>query len=77
MPSLRNWKCIQTSDTQTVPYSNMKQELRTPVRSTIAPNMIGNTGFDCWGRFQSLVNTSKIVIHEMKRNRSFKVFDLL
>src|SRR5690606_1693980 len=34
-------KYIQIRETQTTPYSSMKQEERTPVRSTSAPNMIG------------------------------------
>ncbi|MCY1181093.1 hypothetical protein D9M73_215780 [compost metagenome] len=36
-------KYIQIRETQTTPYISMKQELRTPVRSTRAPKRIGRT----------------------------------
>ncbi|MNW03223.1 hypothetical protein D3C71_1991280 [compost metagenome] len=47
LPSSGRWRIslryIQARDTQTTPYNNMKQEERTPVRSTSAPNRIGRT----------------------------------
>jgi hypothetical protein len=41
------------------------------------PNVTGDSGFHRWCYSQGFVNPAEIIVHEMKRNRVFEIFDFL